>query len=239
MRRLVRHTLPLLALLPVLRAEEPQRATDGREPERLRMVREQIEDREVRDPRVLAAMRKVPRHRFVPDRQQSAAYGDHPIPIGFGQTISQPYIVAAMTDVLQLKESSKVLEVGTGSGYQAAVAAEISTNVYTVEIVPELAMRAAQTLTKLGYTRVHTRQADGYNGWESAGPWDAIIVTAAAEHVPPPLVAQLAKGGRMCIPVGSAFGVQYLQLIEKTPNGAVTARNLMPVRFVPLTRVKP
>jgi len=210
----------------------------GRQDERNRMVSRQIAARGIKDKQVLAAMRRVPRHMLMPVRYRNAAYGDHPVPIGYGQTISQPYIVAYMTEILQLKKDSKVLEIGTGSGYQAAVLAEITTNVYTIEIVHELAESAAGNLEKLGYTQVRAREGDGYYGWESAGPWNAVIVTAAAEHIPPPLVKQLKRGGRMCIPVGSQFGVQYLLLVEKEAGGEVSTRNLMPVRFVPLTRSK-
>lgn len=209
---------------------------DGYRRERLRMVEKQIESRGIKDRTVLDAMRRVPRHRMIPANRRRDPYGDHPVPIGYGQTISQPYIVAYMTEKLNLAADAKVLEVGTGSGYQAAVLAEITPHVYTIEIIPELAERAQSTLQELGYEKVRARQGDGYYGWEAHGPWDAIVVTAAAEHVPPPLVQQLKPGGRMCIPVGSRFGVQYLLLVEKDEDGEVTTRNLMPVRFVPLTR---
>lgn len=204
--------------------------------ERNIMVETQIKDRGISDEKVLRAMRKVARHLMIPESRRGQAYGDHPVSIGYGQTISQPYIVAYMTEVLQLKENSKVLEIGTGSGYQAAILAEITTNVYSIEIIPELAEFAKSNLYNLGYTNVHLKEGDGYEGWESEAPWDAIIVTAAAEHVPPPLVKQLKRGGRMCIPVGTPFGTQFLQLIKKSEDGRITTQSLMSVLFVPLTR---
>jgi protein-L-isoaspartate(D-aspartate) O-methyltransferase len=225
----------LVLLLPGLSiAEEPAR--DRYAEPRKRMVSEQIAVRGVRDEAVLEAMRTVPRHEFVPRKYRREAYADWPLPIGHGQTISQPYIVAFMTEQLKLKPGDTVLEIGTGSGYQAAVLAEITDSVFTIEIVQPLAKSANAVLTRLGYDKVRTRHADGYHGWPTEGPWDAIIVTAAADHVPPPLVRQLKPGGRMCIPVGSPFGVQYLLLVEKHKDGDVTSRNLMAVRFVPLTR---
>jgi protein-L-isoaspartate(D-aspartate) O-methyltransferase len=218
-------------------AGKPEDAdTPAHRKERELMVETQIKERGVSDERVLQAMRKVPRHLMIPESRRRQAYGDHPVSIGYGQTISQPYIVAYMTEVLQLKEDSKVLEIGTGSGYQAAILAEITTNVYSIEIIPELAEFAKSNLYNLGYTNVHLKEGDGYEGWESEAPWDAIIVTAAAEHVPPPLIKQLKPGGRMCIPVGTPFGTQFLQLVEKSQDGRITTRNLMPVIFVPLTR---
>ena len=201
-----------------------------------RMVDHQITARGVSDGRVLAAMRAVPRHRFMAPAFQSRAYDDTPLPIGYGQTISQPYIVALMTEQLALRQPMKVLEVGTGSGYQAAVLARLVERVYTIEIVPALAEQARRRLAALGYANVAVRQADGYDGWPEQAPFDAIIVTAAAEYVPPPLLQQLAPGGRMVIPVGSPFSVQRLMLLEKTADGAVHSRDLMPVRFVPFTR---
>jgi len=218
------------------KSDEATQPPFGREAERHRMVARQIEARGVRDRKVLAAMRRVPRHLLIPKARRLFAYGDHPVPIGYGQTVSQPYIVGYMTEVLQLTKDAKVLEVGTGSGYQAAVLAEITPHTYTMEIVPELAQRAAEDLKALGYEHIHAREGDGYNGWESESPWDAVVVTAASEHVPPPLIKQLKPGGRMCIPVGSPFGTQYLLLVEKKADGSVSTRNLMPVRFVPLTR---
>ena len=199
------------------------------------MVEDQLAGRGIKDRRVLAAMGRVPRERFVPAESREQAYGDHPIPIGLEQTISQPYIVAFMTEQLGLTPRSRVLEVGTGSGYQAAVLAEIAGDVYTMEIVPQLSLEAEARLRQLGYGRVHTRNADGFFGWPDAAPFDAIIVTAAAGFVPPPLVEQLRPGGRMVIPVGSVYGAQNLVLVRKAPDGAITTRTLLPVRFVPLT----
>lgn len=200
------------------------------------MVENQVAARGVSDERVLEAMRRVPRHRMVPEDRRRFAYGDHPVDIGYNQTISQPYIVGYMTEQLQLEPEDKVLEIGTGSGYQAAILAEITPHVYSIEIVPELAASARSTLKELGYDQVQVRQGDGYHGWEEHAPWDAIIVTAAAEHIPPPLLRQLKPGGRMCIPVGAQFGVQYMLMVSKDEEGRVSTRNLMPVRFVPLTR---
>ncbi len=199
---------------------------------RERMVREQIAARDVRDPRVLAAMRSVPRHRFVPAALAGEAYEDHPLPIGEGQTISQPYIVAAMSELLQLKGGERVLEVGTGSGYQAAVLAELAAEVYSIEILEPLARRAEATLRELGCAKVRVRAGDGYLGWPEAAPFDAVIVTAAPDHVPQPLVDQLKVGGRLVIPVGTAW--QELLVITRTARGIETERNI-PVRFVPMT----
>jgi protein-L-isoaspartate(D-aspartate) O-methyltransferase len=185
--------------------------------------------------RVLAGMAGIPRHRFVPENQQPYAYEDRPLPIGYGQTISQPYIVALMTDLLAPAAEGRVLEIGTGSGYQAAVLAPLVGHVYTIEIVPPLAAAAADRLQRLGFANVSVRQGDGYYGWEEHAPFDGIIVTAAASHVPPPLVRQLKPGGRMIIPVGTQFVVQELLMVEKSAAGEVTTRHLLPVRFVPLT----
>ena len=188
------------------------------------------------DPTVLAAMRRTPRHAFVPTGVRDRAYDDGPLPIGFGQTISQPFIVALMTELLGVDSRDAVLEIGTGSGYQAAVLAQVAGEVYSIEIVPALGARAAEALGALGYANVATRVGDGYYGWPEHAPYDGIMVTAAAGHIPPPLVEQLAPGGRMVIPVGGAFATQQLVLVEKQPNGTLTARQLLPVRFVPLTR---
>ena len=192
----------------------------------------------VRDKAVLEAMRSVLRHKFVPDDMVRRAYADSPLPIGYGQTISQPYIVAYMTDMLKPKKGHVVLEIGTGSGYQAAVLAEIVKEVYTIEIVPELGQAAKGRFKKLGYANVEARVGDGYHGWKEHAPFDTIIVTAAASHIPPPLIEQLKPGGRMAIPVGPPFQVQQLMLVEKGKDGKVTQRSEMPVRFVPLTRSK-
>jgi protein-L-isoaspartate(D-aspartate) O-methyltransferase len=212
-------------------AQAPDTSTSDKA--RARMVEEQIVSRGVRDPRVLAAMRAVPRHLFVPDNLKDAAYEDHPLPIGFRQTISQPYIVAYMTEAAGIRPGARVLEVGTGSGYQAAVLAEAGAEVFSIEIVPELARQAREALRKAGYGRVQLREGDGYLGWPEHAPFDAILVTAAPDHVPPPLVEQLKTGGRMVIPVGRAL--QEMTIISKTAKGATETRTI-PVRFVPLVR---
>lgn len=199
--------------------------------ERLEMVETQIKRRGVKDQNVLAAMEKVPRHLFVPDNVKKYAYEDEPLPIGQGQTISQPYIVALMTELLELKQSSKVLEIGTGSGYQAAVLAEICDSIYSIEIICELAERADSTLKSLDYN-VSVRCGDGYQGWPETAPFEAIIVTAAPEEVPKPLIDQLDEGGRLVIPVGSYH--QELKLIRKI-EGKIKEMNVIPVRFVPMT----
>lgn len=199
------------------------------------MVRRQIEARGVADPNVLEAMRTVPRHAFVPQAQRANAYEDRPLYIGHGQTISQPYVVAFMTEALELEPNSVVLEIGTGSGYQAAVCAEIAKEVWTIEIVEPLAESAARLLTELGYANVHVKAGDGYYGWPQEGPFDAIIGTAAAGEVPPPLIEQLKIGGRMILPVGSRLGLQYLILATKDEQGQLHRREVMPVRFVPMT----
>jgi protein-L-isoaspartate(D-aspartate) O-methyltransferase len=202
---------------------------------REQMVLSQIERRGVSDPDVLRAMRAVPRHQFVPEQYLSAAYADHPLPIGYGQTISQPYIVAWMTELLELEPDYRVLEIGTGSGYQAAVLAEIVDEVYTVEIIRELAAPAEERLQALGYDNVHVLRADGYWGWEEHAPYDAIIVTAAPDHVPQPLIGQLKEGAHLVIPIGPAGGYQSLWqffLVE----GELAAREIGGVRFVPFTR---
>ncbi len=202
--------------------------------QRAAMVRDQIEREGITDPRVLAAMREVPRHLFVPPPFRGRAYDPYPLPIGEGQTISQPYIVGFMTQILRLKETDRVLEVGTGSGYQAAVAAKIVAEVYSVEILDSLAVRSRQTLSDLGFRNVVVRQGDGYYGWEEKAPFDAIIVTCAGGHIPPPLLRQLRDGGRMIMPVGGPFMTQNLVFIEKDARGSVTHRNVLPVAFVRL-----
>jgi len=203
--------------------------------ERNNMVKTGIFGRGVKNIGVLNAMKNVKRHLFVPDNLVYYAYEDRPLPVGYGQTISQPYIVAYMTEKLELKPDYKVLEIGTGSGYQAAVLAEIVKDVYTVEIIPELAKSAKEKFKNRGYKNIHSKTADGYYGWEKYAPYDAIIVTAAAGNIPPPLLKQLKNGGKMIIPVGSTFMVQYLILLEKI-DGKIVSDRLLPVRFVPLTR---
>jgi protein-L-isoaspartate(D-aspartate) O-methyltransferase len=187
------------------------------------------------DERVLDAIGKVPRHEFVPENQRPYAYENRPLPIGYGQTISQPYIVAIMTDLLKPKKTDRVLEIGTGSGYQAAILAELVDSVYTIEIVEELGQQAAEDLKRTGYTNVHTRIGDGYYGWETEAPFDGIVVTAVASHIPPPLIKQLKSGGRMIIPVGAQFMTQYLVLVTKDIDSKITTQQILPVRFVPLT----
>ena len=201
---------------------------------RLAMVGEQIKREGISDPRVLQSMRDVPRHFFVPREMRSRAYDPRPLPIGEGQTISQPYIVGFMTEILRLKPSDRVLEVGTGSGYQAAVASRIAREVYTVEIFESLAAGSRRTLSELGFANVHVRQGDGYYGWEEKAPFDAIIVTCAGGHIPPPLMRQLKNGGRMVMPVGGPFLTQNLVFIEKSADGSVSQRNVLPVAFVRL-----
>ena len=190
------------------------------------------------DSRVLTAMNKVPRHRFVPADQEPNAYANRPLPIGNGQTISQPFIVALMTDMLGLKATDRVLEIGTGCGYQAAVLAELAREVYTIEIVAPLAREAAARFAELGYRNVNARSGDGYRGWPAHAPFDAIIVTAAAPEVPPALIEQLKPGGKLVIPVGAQWSGQELRIIEKDQHGKTTTRNALAVRFVPLTREK-
>lgn len=209
--------------------------SDERKADRDKMVKEQIEARGINDKGVLEAMRQVLRHRLVPDDQKENAYIDSPLPIGEGQTISQPYIVAYMTEMIKPKAGMKILEIGTGSGYQAAVLAEIVEEVYTLEIVPELGQKAEKTLHDLGYENVHVRIADGYNGWEEHAPFDAIVVTAAADHIPPSLIKQLRDGGKMVIPIDAGGPAHELMLVEKN-NNKIKTKNVLPVRFVPFTR---
>lgn len=187
------------------------------------------------DPAVMEVIGRVPRHFFVPVELRRRAYENRPLPIGYGQTISQPYIVALMTDLLGLEEGESVLEIGTGSGYQAAVLAGMKARVFTIEIIPELGRQAAERLVRLGFENVATRVGDGYFGWPEEAPFDAIMVTAAATHIPPPLVQQLKPGGVMVIPVGGPFTVQQLTLVEKSSAGGVSTRQVLPVAFVPLT----
>jgi protein-L-isoaspartate(D-aspartate) O-methyltransferase len=223
---------------PELQTEPPASETPAPDPyaaARFDMVRLQIEARGVTDPAVLDAMRTVPRHRFVPDGYLGEAYDDHALPIGFGQTISQPLIVALMTELLALQPGDRVLEIGTGSGYQAAVLAQMGMEVYTVEIIPELAVRAEQDLAQAGYDQIQFLNADGYSGWQAHAPYDAIIVTAAPDHLPQPLTTQLAEGGRLVIPIGPIGAVQSLWLFQKI-EGEMQATNYGQVLFVPFTR---
>ena len=198
-------------------------------------MKEQIEERGISNRLTLDALRKVPRHKFVPPYLIDRAYDDGPLPIGYGQTISQPYIVAYMTAAIDPKPGQKVLEIGTGSGYQAAILSEIVGKVYTIEIITELFSSSSKRLKEMDYNNITCKNADGYYGWEDIAPFDAIVVTAAAEFIPPPLITQLKDGGRMIIPVGSPFLNQTLVLVEKR-DGEVITTSLFPVRFVPFTR---
>ena len=209
-----------------------QRVAGDWHAQRTVMVDEQLRARDIRLPRVLDAMGRVPRHLFVPEPQRVDAYGDHPLPIGHGQTISQPYIVAFMTQAIDVRATDRVLEIGTGSGYQAAILGELANEIYTIEIVTPLAERARNTLASLGYRNVHVRAGNGYLGWPEQAPFDRIIVTAAPDDVPPALVEQLKTGGLMAIPVGDVS--QELRILRKTATGLETLDTL-PVRFVPMT----
>jgi protein-L-isoaspartate(D-aspartate) O-methyltransferase len=219
--------IPLLAIF----ALATHSAAESR---RLEMVKTQIEARGVKDPAVLAALRSVPRELFMPEALRHQAYADHPAPIGFGQTISQPYIVAFMTELLQVDRAHRVLEIGTGSGYQAAILSKLAREVCSVEIVPELARSSAATLAALGFANVTVRQGDGYLGWPEKAPFDRIILTAAPPRVPPALIDQLAHGGRLVAPVG--VNVQDLVLVEKSRDGKTSTRSVLPVRFVPMVK---
>lgn len=214
----------------VLKSEEADQYTKLRE----EMVERQLKNRDINDEKVLAAMKKVERDKFVPSNLIDLAYDDHPLPIGYGQTISQPYIVALMTQSLQVDENDEILEIGTGSGYQAAVLAELAKEVYTIEIIEELADLAKDRLNKLGYKNVKVRHADGYFGWEENAPFDAIIITAAANHIPPPLLRQLKDGGKLIIPLGSTLRLQTLIIVTKKGDELET-EFITGVRFVPLT----
>jgi protein-L-isoaspartate(D-aspartate) O-methyltransferase len=200
------------------------------------MVEEQLVAQGIRNEKVLQAMRRVPRHEFVPDDLRKYAYEDGPLPIGQGQTISQPYIVAFMTEVVDPKLPHKVLEIGTGSGYQAAVLAELVAEVYTIELLPALADKAKERLKQLGYKNIKVRQGDGYLGWKEEAPFDAVVVTCGADHVPKNLFEQLKPGGKMIIPVGESPTNQWLRIITKGPKGERQEKDLLPVRFVPLRR---
>jgi protein-L-isoaspartate(D-aspartate) O-methyltransferase len=237
-------TIGHISLLAVLMFLQSQLAADDTTLRRQAMLKEiqqsvletrEYLDKEALDPRIMDVLGKVPRHEFVPSDQQDYAYKNRPLPIGHGQTISQPYIVALMTDLIETKPDFKVLEIGTGSAYQAAILAELVDQVYSIEVIEPLALAAKERLQRLGYDNVHTRTGDGYYGWQEEAPFDAIVVTAAASHVPPPLIKQLKPGGRMVIPVGSRFMTQQLLLIEKSADGKISTRQVLPVIFVPLT----
>jgi protein-L-isoaspartate(D-aspartate) O-methyltransferase len=220
------------ALVAACSNTAPQMTEERWTLERQRMVDQQLRARDITSEPVLDAMRRVPRHLFVPEEERTSAYGDYPLPIGYSQTISQPYIVAFMTEALDVSKAHRVLEIGTGSGYQAAVLGELAGEVYTIEIVAPLAERARQTLASLGYKNVQVRAGNGYDGWPEAAPFDRIIVTAAPDEVPPALVQQLKVGGIMAVPVG--VGEQILQIMRRTEAGMTTIKTL-PVRFVPMT----
>ena len=239
----VKH-LSVLIITQLLSLTSAVVAADNFDQQRQQMIAEIEEDvaltskyidKKSLDPAVMQAMSTVPRHEFVPPVQRSAAYENRPLPIGHGQTISQPYIVALMTDLLQPKPGQSVLEIGTGSGYQAAVLSHLVKQVYSIEIIEALGKDTTKLLADLGYDNIKTRIADGYDGWPQHAPFDSIIVTAAISHIPPPLVAQLKNGGRMVIPVGTRFQTQYLTLVEKDMQGKVTSRHILPVYFVPFT----
>ncbi|MBD3326011.1 protein-L-isoaspartate(D-aspartate) O-methyltransferase, partial [candidate division KSB3 bacterium] len=223
-------SLVLVGAIPMVQAADDADYAQRRQ----RLVEQSIAGRDIDDPVVLDAMLTVPRHEFVPEDLREHAYEDRPLPIGLGQTISQPYIVAYMTELLDVDAEANVLEIGTGSGYQAAILAEIVREVYTIEIFEELGEQAHARFERLGYANITDKVADGYYGWEEFAPFDGIIVTCAADHIPPPLIQQLRPGGRMVIPVGGVFQVQMLMMVMKDEEGEVTVKNMLPVRFVPL-----
>ena len=233
--------MKIILLAAALAASDAPATTDAEFDARRRAMVEEITAEQLGlpgrfDPSVKDAIARVPRHLFVPPAQQPYAYENRPLPIGHKQTISQPYVVALMTDLLKPGKQDRVLEIGTGSGYQAAVLAELVRSVYTIEIVEPLAVEARERLERLGYRNVEVRTGDGYKGWEEQAPFDAIMVTAGADEIPPPLLRQLKPGGRMVIPVGPAGSVQHLTLIEKQADGSIHSRRIVPVRFVPFTR---
>lgn len=223
-------------VLPLFAAALLAPTQDRFAPERNHMVREDIELRGIRDSAVLRAMRATPRHLFMPEPVRAQAYEDHPVPIGYGQTISQPYIVAFMSERLDVRKQHRVLEIGTGSGYQAAILAQLAGEVYSIEIVPELAESATQTLHELGYSNVHVRQGDGYAGWPEKAPFDRILLTAAPPEIPSVLIEQLKPGGRLLGPVGLTTANQSLVIIDKASDGTTTTRSVLPVRFVPMVK---
>lgn len=231
----LRLLLGLILLLYLSCSKIPEKQSGNFDSMREKMVKDQLEAREVTDTATLRAMRIVKRHMFVPENLVNKAYDDGPLPIGYGQTISQPYIVAYMTELIKPGPEYKVLEIGTGSGYQAAILAEIIDSVFTMEIIPELGSSSAGRLKNLGYENVEVKIEDGYFGWKEHAPYDAIIVTAATEYIPPPLLEQLKDGGKMVIPIGSPFMTQWLMLVEKDGD-KITTTGKIPVRFVPFRR---
>ena len=227
-------TIVILCFCPALLQAGSLKDSDKLKAAREHLYKNYIKARGIKDPGVLAAMRKVPRHSFIPDDLESSAYKDRPLPIGEGQTISQPSLVALMTEILQLGDNAHVLEIGTGSGYQAAILAEIAKEVYTIEIKQRLHRRSSKTLTSLKYTNIYTRHADGYFGWPEAAPFDAIMITAAVDHIPPPLIQQLKDGARLVLPLGNPFSFQNLVLVTKKGDDT-KVRQITGVMFVPMT----
>lgn len=225
--------LEAMAIIFMLCFEAAGQTLDEYKTQRYNMVSHQLAARRISDTKVLEAFRKVPRHEFVPYEYRRYAYADQPLPIGEGQTISQPYIVAYMTWILNIQPGDKVLEIGTGSGYQAAILAEVKAEVFTIEVIEPLANRAKEILNSLGYKNIHLKTGDGYQGWEKNAPYDAILVTCSPSRIPEPLKQQLAEGGRMIIPVGRQHDIQFLYLLEKR-NGKIRQKNVLPVRFVPM-----
>ena len=237
MKKFIFFLIPiLLCLVPTLLFAGTLKDFAKLKKAREKLVSKYIENKGIKDPNVLAAMRKVQRHSFVPDNLESSAYTDRPLPIGEGQTISQPYVVALMTEILQLTDRHRVLEVGTGSGYQAAVLAQIAGEVYSIEIKQKLYKRSTKTLESLDYKNIKTRHGDGYFGWPQAAPFDAIMITAAVDHIPPPLIKQLKDGGRLTLPLGNPFSYQNLVLVTKQ-GGDVSVKQITGVLFVPMTGV--
>ncbi|MGD8764748.1 MAG: protein-L-isoaspartate(D-aspartate) O-methyltransferase [Desulfobacteraceae bacterium] len=237
MKKFIFFLIPVsLCLIPALLVAGTLKDFTRFKKARERLVLNYIENKGIKDPGVLAAMRKVQRHSFVPDSLESSAYADRPLPIGEGQTISQPYVVALMTEILQLNNRHRVLEIGTGSGYQAAVLAQIAGEVYSIEIKQKLYKRATNNLKSLHYKNVKTRHGDGYFGWQEAAPFDAIMITAAVDHIPPPLIKQLKDGGRLALPLGNPFSYQNLVLVTKQGDD-VSVKQITGVLFVPMTGV--
>lgn len=239
MKRKITLSVLLFFSIPALLVSQSDEWTppvfSDRQDERHEMVEDQLISRNITDDRVLDAMREVPRHLLIPESLRDIAYMDNPVPIGHGQTISQPYIVAYMTQTLDIEQDDKVLEIGTGSGYQAAVLSHVTPNVYSIEIIEELGNRAREDLRDLGYTNIGLKAGDGYYGWEEHAPFDAIIVTAAAGHIPSPLLQQLKPGGKIVIPIGSPYQTQTLMEVSKSEDGEIRTESLMAVRFVPMT----